>query len=111
MLTSFIFASIGLMSGLLMDGFEKLNFVLAIVITPLAYIGGVFFEVSKLPGVLSNIRFINPIYPLVNITRFTYIGVHEGSLWLQILTAGIFLIGFFLASVYVFKKGYGIKID
>jgi ABC-2 type transport system permease protein len=111
LMTSFIFASFGLMAGLLMEGFERLNFLLALVITPLAYMGGVFFEVSKLPGVLSNIRFINPIYPLVNITRYTYIGVYEGNLWMQMMTATTLILGFFVASVYVFKKGYGIKID
>lgn len=110
-MTSFIFASIGLISGLLLDTFEKMNFVLALVITPMTYIGGVFFEITKLPGVLSNIRYINPIYPLVNITRYTYLGVHEGSLILQLLAAIIFLIGFFLAAIYIFKKGYGIKVD
>ncbi|ABR49209.1 ABC-2 type transporter [Alkaliphilus metalliredigens QYMF] len=110
-ITSFIFASIGLISGLLLDSFEKMNFVLALIITPLTYVGGVFFEITKLPGVLSNIRFINPIYPLVNITRYTYIGAHEGNLFLQAVTAGMFLIGFFLTAVYIFKKGLGIKID
>ncbi|AKL95164.1 ABC-type polysaccharide/polyol phosphate export systems, permease component [Clostridium aceticum] len=109
--TSFIFASIGLISGLLLDSFEKLNFVLAIVITPLTYIGGVFFEITKLPGILSKIRYINPIYPLVNLTRYTYIGVYEGNLLLQLLAGSIFLIGLFLTAVYIFKKGYGIKID
>lgn len=110
-ITSFIFSSVGLISGLLLDSFEKMNFVLALIITPLTYLGGVFFEISKLPGILSKIRYINPIYPLVNITRYTYIGVYEGNLLLQLLTAAIFLIGFFLAAVYIFKKGFGIKID
>ncbi|SES88682.1 ABC-2 type transport system permease protein [Natronincola peptidivorans] len=110
-ITSFIFASIGLITGLLLDSFEKMNFVLALIITPLTYVGGVFFEITKLPGVLSKIRYINPIYPLVNITRYTYLGVYEGNLQLQLLAATIFIIGFFLAAVYIFKKGYGIKID
>ncbi|AOY74536.1 ABC transporter permease [Clostridium formicaceticum] len=109
--TSFIFASIGLISGLILDSFEKMNFVLAIVITPLTYIGGVFFEITKLPGMLSKIRYINPIYPLVNITRYTYIGVYEGNLLLQLLAASVFCIGFFFIAVYIFKKGFGIKID
>jgi ABC-2 type transport system permease protein len=109
-LTSFVFASIGLLSGLLLDNFEKMNFVLAIVITPLTYMGGVFFEITKLPWALSWIRFINPIYPLVNLTRFSYIGLSEGSLIFQSICAVCMLMGFFLISVTVFKKGYGIKV-
>ena len=109
--TSFIFSSIGLITGLLLDTFEKMNFVLAILITPLAYLGGVFFEITKLDGLLAMSRHINPIYPLVNITRYTYLGVSEGAMILHLLVAGIFLSGIFLVALYLMKKGVGIKID
>ncbi len=107
--TSFIFASLGLMCGLLLDNFEKMNFALAIVITPLAYLGGVFFEVSKLPGVLSKLGLINPIYPLVNITRYAYLGIYEGNIWIHGLLCFVFLAVAFFASLIIFKKGVGIK--
>lgn len=108
-LTSFIFASLGLICGLILDNFEKMNFILAIVITPLSYLGGVFFEVSKLPGFLSNIGTINPIYPLVNISRYAYLGFTEGSIWLHGLLSLLFLVSAFIVSVIIFKKGIGIK--
>lgn len=110
-ITTFIFASIGLVTGLYLKNFEKMNFVLAIVITPLAYLGGVFFEISKLDGILSLSRFFNPIYPLVNITRFTYIGVGEGNIVMHLAVATVFLIGAFLMALYTLKKGVGIKVD
>jgi len=108
--TSFIFASLGLISGLVLNNFEKMNFILSIVITPLAYLGGVFFEVSKLPGLLSAVRFINPVYPIVNITRYSYLGVLEGNIGLHLLISAVLLIGSFSAAAFIFKKGYGIKI-
>jgi len=107
--TSFFFASLGLISGLLLNNFEKMNFVLSIVITPMAYLGGVFFEISKLPGLLSGIRFFNPIYPLVNITRYAYLGNFEGNILLHFVLTLVLMIGAFFAAVYLFKKGYGIK--
>ncbi|MFZ7134169.1 MAG: ABC transporter permease [Eubacteriales bacterium] len=107
--TSFIFAAIGLISGLVLDGFEKMNFVLSIVITPMTYLGGVFFEISKLPGPLSMIRFINPIYPLVTSTRYAYVGIFEGSMVNHGLLVLAFMIITFLLSTYIFKKGIGIK--
>lgn len=109
-LTSFIFASLGLIVGMLLDSFEKMNFVLAIVITPLTYLGGVFFEISKLDGILAYGRFINPIYPLVNITRYTYIGAGEGNIYLHLLLATILLLALFSLATYLFKRGTGIKI-
>lgn len=108
--TSFLFASLGLIAGLVLDNFEKMNFLLTIVITPLAYLGGVFFEVSKLPGLLSAIGFINPIYPLVNITRASYLGVFEGSTYWLIGITAVMIMTSFLTAVTVFKKGIGIKI-
>lgn len=107
--SSFVFASIGLIAGLTLDNFEKMNFALAIVITPLTYLGGVFFEISKLPGILSNIKYINPIYPLVNTARYAYIGVCEGDIRIHILVVFILLIISFSVSAYLFKRGVGIK--
>jgi len=109
-LTSFIFASIGLICGLTLDNFEKMNFILAIVITPLSYLGGVFFEVSKLPGVLSHVGNINPIYPLVNITRYSYLGIAEGNILLHGILAFVFLSASFITSIILFRKGIGIKV-
>ncbi len=108
---SFIFACIGFITGLLLDNFEKMNFVLAIVITPLAYLGGVFFEVSKFPGVLALTRYINPIYPMVNVTRYTYLGVSEGNIGLHLAIVCLLAVGTYIVALYLFKKGYGIKIN
>jgi ABC-2 type transport system permease protein len=110
MLTAFVFSSIGFISGLALDGFEKMNFVLSIVITPLSYLGGVFFEVSKLSGILSAMRFVNPIYPLVNLTRYAYLGVYEDNIYVHGAMAAVFIIAGFAASLIVFKRGTGIKI-
>lgn len=107
--TSLIFASLGLIAGLILNNFEKMNFILSIIITPLAYLGGVFFEISKLPGMLSGIRFINPIYPLVNIMRYAYLGVFEGEIFLHVFIAVALVISTFLTATYIFKRGYGIK--
>lgn len=107
--TSFVFASVGLIAGLVLDNFEKMNFMLAIIITPLTYLGGVFFEVSKLPGFLSSIIYINPIFPLVNVSRYAYIGVCEGNIYIHVLITIALVISSFVVAAYIFKKGIGIK--
>ena len=107
--TSFIFSSLGVLIGLGINSFEKMNFILAIIITPLTYFSGVFFEVSKISIFISKIIYINPIYSLINLIRFGYLGVHEGNLFLHILFIifDAFLL-FFLALIF-FKKGIGLK--
>lgn len=107
--TSFVFASLGLIVGLALDNFEKMNFALAIIITPLTYLGGVFFEISKLPGILSAIKYINPIYPLVNVSRYAYIGVCEGNIVIHVILTMALVISAFLVAAYIFRKGVGIK--
>jgi ABC-2 type transport system permease protein len=107
--TSFFFASLGLICGLLLNNFEKMNFVLSIVITPMAYLGGVFFEIAKLPGLLPVIRLVNPIYPLVNITRYAYLGAFEGDIRLHAAVSLLLIAGAVIAAVQIFKRGYGIK--
>lgn len=106
---SFVFASLGFICGLVLNNFEKMNFILSIIITPLAYLGGVFFEVSKLPGFISGIRFFNPVYPLVNITRFAYLGSFEGDILIQFVIVSVLTVAVFVSATYIFKKGYGIK--
>lgn len=110
-ITSFIFSSIGFISGLALEGFEQMNFIFALIITPLTYLGGVFFEASKLSGILGMVRFINPIYPLVNLTRYAYLGVYEENIVVHGVLAGIFVIITFGIALYAFKKGVGIKIN
>jgi len=109
-ITSFVFASFGLLCGLLITSNEMLSFVLSIVITPLTYLGGVFFEISKLPGVLSNFKYINPVYPLVNLSRFAYLGAAEGSMTLQGIAVAIMTVGMFGLGTFSIRKGYGLKI-
>ncbi len=106
---SFFFASVGLICGLLLDNFEKMNFVLSIVITPMAYLGGVFFEITRLPGLLSAIRFFNPIYPLVNVTRYAYLGDFGGSAGQHVIITAVLMMGVLIMAVRLFQKGYGLK--
>jgi len=106
---SFIFSSLGVTVGLVLNNFEKMNFLLAIILTPLAYFGGVFFEVSQLPGILSKIIIANPLYPLINMVRFGYLGVHEGSIAIQSIFISIMsFITFFIAFL-LLKKGVGLR--
>jgi ABC-2 type transport system permease protein len=108
-LVSFIFSSLGLTAGLFLDNFERMNFILAIIMTPMAYFGGVFFEVSKLPGLFSDIGYINPLFPMINLVRYCYLGVYEGNILLQLVFVPVIALVSFLTACYFFSKGVGLK--
>ncbi len=110
MVTSFVFAAVGLICGLLSKNNEILTFFLSIVITPLVYLGGVFFEISSLPGPLTYIRYINPVYPLVNIARYAYLGNAEGNILIQSIAVSIISVFCLWIATYCIKKGYGVKV-
>jgi ABC-2 type transport system permease protein len=107
---SFIFASVGTIAGLHFHSFEKMSFMLAIVLTPLAYFGGVFFEISRLPGALSGLAKFNPLFPVINLIRYAYLGVYEGNLLLQLAYVLFFAFFAFFIAYRSFKKGIGLKL-
>jgi ABC-2 type transport system permease protein len=109
LVVSFVFASLGVIVGLYFESFERMNFILAIVLTPLAYFGGVFFEISKLPGIISKLAVGNPIFPLIDLTRFGYLGVSEGNILYQIIFVAVVLVVAFFFAYRTFKKGIGLK--
>ncbi len=106
---SFIFSSVGTAVGLVLETFEKINFILSIILTPMAYFGGVFFEVTKLHGSLTFLVYLNPLFPLINMLRYSYLGVYEGELVIQLIYIAILVIISFGTSYRLFKKGRGFK--
>ena len=106
---SFIFASLGVVTGLMLETFEKINFILSIILTPLAYFGGVFFEVTKLSGAFSFLVYLNPLFPLINMLRYGYLGIYEGGLAVQMICIPLLAVISFGAAYTVFSKGIGMK--
>jgi ABC-2 type transport system permease protein len=74
LLAAIAFAAIGLLTGLWAERFEQLNFVPAFVLTPLTFLGGVFYDVRSLPSVLQAISHLNPILYLVEGMRAGLLG-------------------------------------
>lgn len=103
---SSVFASAGVAAGLLLETFEKINFILSIILTPMAYFGGVFFEVTKLHGTLV---YLNPLFPLINLLRYSYLGIYEGALLIQSVYIMLLVLVSFSAAYILFKRGTGLK--
>jgi ABC-2 type transport system permease protein len=108
-LISAIFSLLGIIIGLVFENFDRVTFIISIILTPLIYFGGVFFEISKLPEKIANIAFLNPIFPLVDTVRYAFLGVSEGKIMVNVFFV-IFILLICYASAYsVMSKGVGLK--
>lgn len=90
-LTAVMFALAGFINAVYARSFDDVSIVPTFVLTPLTYLGGVFYSVSLLPGIWQSISMLNPIVYMVNGFRYGMIGITDVSLWLTftILTVAI----------------------
>lgn len=103
------FASIGMMIGIVASDFDKANVVPTFVITPLVYLGGVFYSIDSLPPLFQTISRFNPIFYMVDGFRYGFLGAGDASLALSLgVTVVVFAI-FFGAASYMFHTGYKLK--
>jgi ABC-2 type transport system permease protein len=77
LLASFAFSSFGTMVGALATRIEHISLVTSVIIQPLAFLGGVFYSVGMLPGVLKVVTFFNPIFYTVDAARYVTLGVSD----------------------------------
>ena len=99
----------GYMTGMLFDSMEKTNFIVSLVLTPLIYLSGIFFEVRSLPGVWRTIAAHNPLAVLTGLTRSLYLENYPApSEPLQIVSLMFFFVSIVGGGWYVTQKGIGI---
>jgi ABC-2 type transport system permease protein len=108
-LTSMLFSLAGLLNAVFAKSFDDISIVPTFVLTPLTYLGGVFYTIQLLPEFWQNASRLNPILYMVNAFRYGFLGISDISiLWSYIIIIGftIVLYGF---SVYVLHIGWGIR--
>ena len=108
-LTSITFSLFGFIVGLYADGFEGLQIIPILVITPLTFLGGSFYSISMLPEFWQNVSLLNPVLYLISGFRYSFYEVSDVSLITSIITIFTILICCVLFISYTFIKGYKIK--
>jgi ABC-2 type transport system permease protein len=106
---SLLWSSLGLINGIFSRHFDDVSIVPSFVLTPLIYLGGVFYTVDQLPDIGKTIMYWNPLFYIIDLFRYGFLGVSLIP-WLQsfsILSA-ITLVIFFLAW-YLVEKGQGVR--
>ncbi|MDP3660174.1 ABC transporter permease [Phenylobacterium sp.] len=108
-LTSVTFCLFGFIIGVWADGFEKLQIVPSMIVTPLAFLGGSFYSISMLPPLWQKITLFNPVVYLVSGFRWSFYGVSDVAVGLSLgMTLGFMALC--LAAIWwIFKTGYRLK--
>ena len=109
LLTSVTFSLIGFIIGIWADGFEKLQVVPLLIITPLTFLGGSFYSISVLPPFWQNVALLNPVVYLISGFRWSFYSIEDVNLWLSLGMTLAFL-GISIATVvWIFRTGYRLK--
>ncbi len=108
-LTSLLFALIGLLNWLLADSFDSTSIIPNFVLTPLTYLGWVFYSITMLPPIWQIISHANPILYIVDGFRYAVHGVSDISLLLSLSVMSFFCILFFSIVWYLFSKWEGMR--
>ena len=108
-LTSVAFSLLGFVIGVWADGWEKLQIVPMMIVTPLTFLGGSFYSISMLPELWQKIALFNPVVYLVSGFRWSFYGISDvGVGWSLLATFGFVLVC--LAAIWaIFRTGYKLK--
>lgn len=108
-LSSIVFALAGFINAVFARKFDDISIVPTFVITPLTYLGGVFYSISMLPEFWQNVSRANPILYMVNAFRYGILGTSDISIGYAYLIVGVFAVGLFTASLMLLNRGIGIR--
>lgn len=108
-LTCISFSLFGFLIGIWADGFEKLQLIPMLVITPLVFLGGSFYSIHMLPSFWKNVSLFNPVLYLVSGFRWSFYEISDVSIEVSLITICCFLIACILTLKWIAKTGYRIK--
>ena len=109
LLTALTFSLLGFIIGVWAEGFEQLQFVPLLVITPLTFLGGTFYSISVLPPAWQTVTLFNPVVYLVSGFRWSFYEVADVPVGVSLGVTTLFLVLCLAAIWWIFKTGYRLK--
>jgi len=109
LLTAVTFSLLGFIIGIWADGFEKLQLVPLLIITPLTFLGGTFYSLDVLPPVWQYVSLFNPIVYLVSGFRWSFYSVSDVSIGISLAMTFAFLVACIVIIWRIFATGYRLK--
>ena len=109
LLTSILFSLGGLINAIYANSFDHITIIPTFVLTPLTYLGGIFYSVSMLSPFWQDVSYANPILYMVNAFRYGLLGVSDVNLYVAYLAITGFIMALFSYALYLLNRGYGIR--
>jgi ABC-2 type transport system permease protein len=108
-LTALLFSTAGLINAIYANSFDDVNIVPTFILSPLIYLGGVFYSIHMLPDIWKGISLMNPILYMVNAFRYSLLNISD----INIVTAMSLIVGLaivlFFWALYLLQKGIGLR--
>jgi ABC-2 type transport system permease protein len=108
-LTALTFSLFGFIIGIWADGFEKLQLVPLLIVTPLTFLGGSFYSIDMLPPFWQKITLLNPVVYLVSGYRWSFFGVADVNVYLSLGMTLLFLLACIGIVGWIFRTGYRLR--
>ena len=109
LLTALVFALGGMLNGMFARKFDDVSIIPNFVLTPLIYLGGVFYSVQMLPDVWQLVSFANPILYVINIARYGFLGSSDVGVGVSFLVIGCAIAILATLCLILLERGYGIR--
>jgi ABC-2 type transport system permease protein len=108
-LVGFFFSQLGVLTGVRAEQFDDVAFVQTFVLQPLIFLGGVFYSAALLPQPFETLTRFNPIYYMINLVRYGFVGFTEVSVALSLLALTAATAALFLVNLRLFSRGYKLR--
>ncbi len=108
-LTAVLFSIAGFINAVYANSFDDISIIPTFVLTPLTYLGGIFYSIEMLPEFWQKVSLINPILYMINSFRYGLLGISDTNLYIAMSIIVLFIIGLFSFAMYLLNKGVGIK--
>jgi ABC-2 type transport system permease protein len=109
LLTAVTFSLVGFIIGIWADGFEKLQLVPLLIVTPLTFLGGSFYSIDMLPPFWQKVTLFNPVVYLISGFRWSFYGLADVSVGLSLGMTMLFMATSLAIVAWIFKTGYRLK--
>ena len=109
LLVGFFFAQLGVLIGVRAEQFDDVSFAQTFVLTPLIFLGGVFYSASLLPEPFETLTQFNPVYYMIGLVRYGFLGYSEANVALALAALTVATAALFALNHHLFRIGYKLR--
>ena len=108
-LVGFFFSQLGVLVGIRAEQFDDVSFAQTFILQPLIFLGGIFYSASLLPEPYQTLTHFNPVYYMISLVRYGFLGVADISIWLSLGILTVACAAITLVNYRMFKSGYKLR--